>query len=549
MLRCCLIPLFLVFSVYLALAQPKANINPLRTTPLLSGSFGELRATHFHSGIDLRTGGQEALPVLCVNDGVLVRVFVSAVGYGKALYIKHDDGTLSVYAHLQRFSPAIDSLVKSFQYKNENFYVDENVEDYGLTFCQGDVIAYSGNSGSSGGPHLHLEYRNVETEILLNPLQYLPIKDQIAPKPRAVYLYRISENGCVYRKKRVQPKRVEGVGNKYVCGSVSIEAGKIGLGVYATDAMNDSWSKLGLYKLDLEVNGEIYFSYTADSCSFDSRRLVNEIKDFDAYAGNKETVYKTFGNYMERIPGVTLRNKGCYELAEDERAEVRLRLADYQGNHSVVEFSLLGLKKGEELKGNDILHYDSSYVLLAGNYSMQLGAEALFHSLPRVEKTERITLDDGMLLDLFVASERESPLMRSVRLSVQGEWDERALIYQLTEKKELVSLPTFKEPGEMYTLVACLGKYTVVTDTILPEIKYLGIFKNEIQFEISDHLSGIDTYRVEVNGTWSLFEYDAKNKLLYGSLKEPAFRKGVKNTLVVMVKDKAGNRNELKIEI
>ena len=172
-------------------------ILPMNKPILLSGNFGELRATHFHSGIDIRTGGVEGLPVVCVKEGRLVRVSVSPTGYGQALYIEHPDGTTTVYGHLQRFVSQITEIVRELQYRQESFKIDADFRPYKLVFRQGDTIAYSGNSGSSGGPHLHFEVRNTLTEHTLNPLHYYQIRDMKAPVIRKLYLYAISEEGCV----------------------------------------------------------------------------------------------------------------------------------------------------------------------------------------------------------------------------------------------------------------------------------------------------------------------------------------------------------------
>ena len=132
-------------------AQTDTLLYPLKNVPLLSGNFGELRATHLHTGLDFKTGGREGLPVICVKDGIVARVKVSATGYGNALYLEHEGGITTVYGHLSRFVPRITKVVRNIQYNKESFEVDENMSGYELRFRAGDTIAYSGNTGSSGG--------------------------------------------------------------------------------------------------------------------------------------------------------------------------------------------------------------------------------------------------------------------------------------------------------------------------------------------------------------------------------------------------------------
>lgn len=183
--------LLLLTSV--AWGQSSGWLNPLRIKPLLSGNFGELRDSHFHSGLDYKTEGREGLPVICVKDGVLARVKVSATGYGNALYIEHADGYTTVYGHLQRFVPRVEEIVRDMQYAKESFAIDENLEAEAIVFKAGDTIAYSGNSGSSMGPHLHFEVRSSRDERPLNPLLFLKIEDTMgtdSPGSLSLWVYR-----------------------------------------------------------------------------------------------------------------------------------------------------------------------------------------------------------------------------------------------------------------------------------------------------------------------------------------------------------------------
>ena len=304
-------------------------IKPIDRPVLLSGNFGELRATHFHSGIDIRTGGVEGLPVVCVKDGKVVRVSVSPTGYGRALYVEHEDGTTTVYGHLQRFNARITALVRQIQYEQESFKIDEEVRDRQLIFHQGDTIAFSGNTGSSGGPHLHFEVRNTRSEHTLNPLLFYKIRDSRIPVVRGVYLYRESASGCVGLVRRVALK--QSANGRYTLGQLNIPAGKIGIAVFVTDYMNDSWNKLGIYRLGVVAGKDTLFAMQMDSCSFDQTCFINEIKDFDCYK-KKETVYRCFGNYQGQVMGVKNRNQGWITVGEDSIVPVKIDLKDINRN-------------------------------------------------------------------------------------------------------------------------------------------------------------------------------------------------------------------------
>ena len=150
-----------------ALAQEQA-IRPLDVPMSFSGTYGELRHDHFHSGVDWRVGGKVGDPIHAIKSGYIARVSVSPWGYGNGLYIKHPDGTTSVYGHLLRFTDAIDRRVEEEQYARESFSVNLLFEPDEFPVRQGDIVGRVGNTGSSAGPHLHMEIRDTESDLSLN---------------------------------------------------------------------------------------------------------------------------------------------------------------------------------------------------------------------------------------------------------------------------------------------------------------------------------------------------------------------------------------------
>ena len=158
--------------------------SPLDVPLDVSGSFGELRSNHFHSGLDFKTKGVEGLPVYAAGDGYISRIKISTFGYGKAIYITHPNGYTSVYGHLQKANGAIESFIKARQYKEQSYEVEMYLYPTELPVKKGDVIAFSGNTGGSGGPHLHFEFRNTKSEEILNPMHFgfkKIIKDERKP--------------------------------------------------------------------------------------------------------------------------------------------------------------------------------------------------------------------------------------------------------------------------------------------------------------------------------------------------------------------------------
>ena len=178
---------------------------PVKIPILLSGNFGELRGNHFHSGIDIKTNGSVGLPVYPAADGDISRISISPSGFGLALYIDHPNGTTTVYGHLQKLRADLIKYAKAEQYKQESFAVDIMVPKGKFHVSKNDIVAYSGNSGSSGGPHLHFEIRETSTQKPLNPLNFnFNIKDNMPPSILSVMLYPLSNDAHISGKPNAQ---------------------------------------------------------------------------------------------------------------------------------------------------------------------------------------------------------------------------------------------------------------------------------------------------------------------------------------------------------
>lgn len=526
--------------------QARDFISPMQRSLLLSGNFGELRATHFHSGIDLRTGGVTGVPVMCVKDGVIARVRVSPVGYGLALYVEHEDGTTTVYGHLERFVPQVGDLVRKLQYANESFELDENLKEYNLKFKQGDIIAYSGNSGSSGGPHLHFEIRDTKSERALNPLNYYKIKDMLPPKIKMVYIYGIAETGKVEMIRQVAVKAVSP--GRYSGGQITIPAGNVGIGVFAEDNMNDSGNKLGVYKLDVVAAKDTVFRMKMDSCAFEQSCYINEIKDFHRYK-KRETVYRCFGNYQCQV--ICMENKECgvIRLSRDSSVAVTVNVADINGNRSEVKFVLKGgvKQKETELPDSCVLRFDQAYQLELPNCQLKIDSGALLYS---VEKVLKMKKDSVSGRTVFIFSETDIPLSKKAQLTLTGNFSDKTVICETNAQGRMYPLATFRSESGISAAVGCLNSYTTTEDLIAPSITYLGVSPDrQVKFKIKDNFTGIAEYRGEVNGDWCLFVYDAKNSLFSCSLNEFVFKKGMMNEVKVTVRDRVGNERVLIVDV
>lgn len=236
---------------------------PTEASTLLSGKFGETRSAHFHAGIDVKTWGREGFKVFASRDGILHRVGVSPYGYGKVVYLKHDDGSISLYAHLRDFEPGIRSLVDSLRMISFPFRFDENLEQYGLRFKRGDLIAFTGSTGI-GPPHLHFELRTPE-ERPFNPLlANVRIKDTTPPRISGIAFEPLSTDARINGVSRITEVTAR-QGNDFGTFNVS---GTIGLSVNASDYADGADNVYSVYSLDLYVNNERFFTSRVDSFGY-----------------------------------------------------------------------------------------------------------------------------------------------------------------------------------------------------------------------------------------------------------------------------------------
>lgn len=516
------------------------KIAPIQGVLSVSGSFAELRPAHFHGGVDYRTGGVIGKPVSVIDDGYISRVSVSPTGYGKALYVNHPDGTMSVYAHLDAFDSKIAELVRREQYEQKSFKVDFVPSDT-IWYKKGDVIAKTGNTGSSGGPHLHFEVRETETNVLLNPSHFVQVSDRIAPEIKGVYLYKVDMSGVESSSRRYSVQRD---GNRYSAGQLSIDAGVFGVGVYAVDRMEGSTGRLGVYMLKLYADGDLVSSYLADSVAFSQNRLVDLLGDYAAYS-RRETVYKTFGRDWGALLGCTADFDGYLGVEQDSVVSLRLELSDFNGNTSVLSFSVKG-GKPKRASRNAVVWYANEY------------NDARMHeccvSLCEASLIRNVVVRPEYFADTvkqrevytFVAS--EEPLLKAAKVKMIGEYDKRAVVCRLNSKGGVVPMRTNWYVDSLVSESDVLGRYTVAIDSVAPNVQMRNTSTTRVNFTISDAMTGVQDIQVLVNGEWTLYEYDPKKRALYVNRKEPAFN-GVNDIVELRVVDVVGNSSQIVITI
>jgi len=340
---------FSSFSQPLETVDPNYFSVPVKIPVFLSGNFAELRPNHFHAGIDIKTQGRTGLPIYAAADGYVSRIAISATGYGKVLYINHPNGTTTVYGHLDSYSQQIDDYIRKIQYEKEVFAIDQNVPEGILPVKKGEQIANSGNSGSSGGPHLHFEIRRTKEQMMLNPLLFnMPVKDKTKPIIQAIVVYPVSDDASVSAKKTSQRFETILVGNTYKLKTDQIiqVSGKIGFGIQAVDLLDGSPNKCGIYSIKLTIDNEIIYSFTMDDFAIEESRYINSHIDYERAVRSGQRLYRTWlepGNKLSIYD--TLEKRGLFKANDDQLHQVKYEITDVYGNATNLNFSIKSTEK------------------------------------------------------------------------------------------------------------------------------------------------------------------------------------------------------------
>ncbi len=537
-----------VFVAFLFLIPAFAGAFELRQPmdlPIeLAANCGELRPNHFHSGLDMKTNQQIGQPVYTVYDGYLARINVSPVGYGNCLYVNHPEiGLTSVYAHLDSFEPAIDSILKAKQYELGEFAVDFNLDSLQVPLKKGERIATSGNSGSSGGPHLHFEIRDMVTEEVHDPQLYYHIEDNTRPRFHKIYIVPMPGEGVVAGSAEKKGYTVESL------KSAPVKAyGRIGIDVRANDYMSGNANIYGVHSLKVEVDGVTTFHYELEKFSFDSTRYINSFIDYALWYTKREMTMKTYLPDNPCLQYIKEQKGSGYIIIDENRDyKVKLTIDDFRGNTNTLNFTI----KGDSTVIPVISAYNGGEYF-NWNIPNELKKEHVYFYVPRGSLYNSIYFKYAEISDstgysnihqMHYATE---PLQKFCTLVIDLTNDtlKNKSAYYLAQKDRNGNWSymggTYID-GAMEVRTRTLGDYKVLADTTAPAVTFLGKVGDVIKFRISDSQSGIGGWSAKIDGKPAIFAYDAKSKLIYYKFDPKRVEQGKSHNIELSVSDKCGN--------
>ncbi|WP_299388214.1 M23 family metallopeptidase [uncultured Lacinutrix sp.] len=524
--------------------------SPLDINIVLAGTFAELRSNHFHSGLDIKTKQIEGLKVYGIADGYVSRIKIAHFGYGKALYVTHPNGYTSVYAHLQKFSPKIEDYIKAKQYEKESFEVEVFPTPEELKITKSELIAYSGNTGSSSGPHLHFEIRDND-ERPINPMLFgVDVKDTTKPTISNVYAYPVGPTSHVNGSNKKQKLRVIPQKN----GDYKIEDlkafGTIGFAVETIDRQDLAANKNGVYNISTYFNGIQNFEIDFKRFSFEETKHLNRLIDYSHYKDKKQKLQKLFkeeNNPLSLYDNII--DSGYITIYDSTASVYKAKISDFKGNETNLDITLKGDVKlpddvEEKVTTQHYIQHDLEAELEQDNFKVSFYKDTFYDSffIDFSVKNDTLTLHKPVL-----------PVKKSFTISYDisnfKEEDLKQLyIAELIGWNNWPSYSTTKRKGNtLSTYTKDLGTYVLARDTVAPTIKAVN-FKDGswlskyryLKVKINDKGTGISNYRATINGQWVLMEYNYKNKILTYDFND-AVTIETKNKLKVIVTDNVGN--------
>ena len=519
---------------------------PVGATVGIAANFGELRPNHYHMGLDARTERKENMPILAAAAGYIAKVKIEPFGFGRCIYINHPNGITTLYAHLNNFTPALERYIKEQQYKLNKWHVFLDIPPNLFPVAKGALIAYSGNTGGSQGPHLHFEIRDTKTDKVLNPLLFdFPIRDNTPPDIIRLAMYDRCISTYEQSPRYIALKKVNGV-YEAVAGTLTVPTDKISFALTAYDRYTGSTNQNGIYKTVMYDNGIPVSGFEMDSISYDETRYLNAHIDYRLRARG--------GPYLQHISKLSGYENSIYETDEDNGVifldgdsarSVRIEVSDAAGNISVIQ---LKIKPAESFTtpvatGNfQMFHPGMVNVFENDKVRFYLPERSLYDSF-RFRYKE---IPGAIGNSIYQLHEATVPVHTYFPISIRQYFpasDTAKIVMKRTYGAKIDYKKASESNGWYTSRFREFGNFQLVKDTIPPVISAVSKSPVRLAFSIVDNTEELQNFNAYLDGKWIRFSNDKGRTFIY--IFDEHCPPG-QHELVIKVEDQVGNKSERK---
>ncbi len=545
-----------VFAQPASFPYPKGYFrSPVGIPISLSGNFGELRANHYHMGLDIRTNKRENLQVVAAADGYIARVKIEPGGFGRAIYINHPNGYTTLYAHLNNFNSQLEAYVKRRQYELESWEIYIDLPPDAFPVKKGEFIAYSGNTGGSQAPHLHFEIRKTDTDVNLNPLLFgFPLPDNVKPRITRLAIY--DRTKSVYEQSpRVFPLKF--TGGKYTTAAsvIPVTSPQISFGISATDSHTGSTNGNGIFQAILNAGGNDVVAFTMDNINYNDTRNLNGHIDYRT---------RTLGGYyiqhVSALPGMEntiyqkINGDGVIDISDGKIHTVTITVKDAYGNSSILSTRVKYTTGGEDKAESNgkLFHPLMIDGFEAPSCEFFIGEKCLYDAV-HVRYAEFASTDPAGVSHVHQVGASYIPLHESflIRIkpedSLTSELRARTVVQLKSGSRSAVQKAEWQN-GWAAARFRDFGNFQLVVDTTAPVIVPMGFYDgadlskaSRIVFTVRDNLGQFKNVRTELDGQWLRFTNDKGRTFIY-RFDEKCARGS--HELKITAEDEAGNRIE-----
>ncbi|MBP3331645.1 MAG: M23 family metallopeptidase [Tidjanibacter sp.] len=553
----------LVCCATVAVAQEGYYRLPMDIPLALSANFAELRSGHFHSGIDIKTGGVEGQTLYAAADGYISRIGIAPSGYGRVLYIAHPNGTTTVYGHMKQFSDEVEEYLKKERYRRKRHALDIYPDQALFPVKKGDVIGLSGNTGYSFGPHLHYEIRESGHQDPTNPIAagHIVPQDNIPPTVYALYWIKVDTvAGVPVYAEPVAIRPVHTAAGKYTLSSVAQLKGKGYFAIEYNDTKNGVSNKFGIYKAIVKVDGEKVFEFVCDRYPFSQTRHINSTMEYDLHRKSSWSVLRLVRPHGNPIP-MYKTPEGGGQIALDDESRIEIILEDDCGNATEIAFSATGVADDQHAvqpEGMVAVDNKKDFSLSTDGLTVTIPKGALYAPIfykqeivaPVVLKNPEVQV----VSDFYKVGDESLPLFSAYRLTMEcdipTEMQRYATLALVGANGSISPVGGSVKDGRISVSTRAFGTYCVVLDVTPPTIKSLFAdgadlsARKSFTVGIADDMSGVASFTATIDGKWIIFEQNVVRGTITHYFDKNIIERGVNHELVINVTDGRGNVTE-----